>query len=110
MTASLCFNGSFEGALTVDCTLELAGQIAAAMFLMEPADLTDAEIADAMGEIANIIGGRLKEEMPDKVGMSTPSVSEGVDYTVIFPACSPVSVVTFIHDNDPLQVTLLKHD
>lgn len=78
---SITFRGSIEGMLTVCCGQECARQIAINMLGMEPGeDLSDDEVQDAMGEVANMVMGSLKARILDEVGdlqVSIPTVVRG---------------------------------
>ncbi len=45
------------------------------MFAMEPDEVSDAEIGDALGEMANIVGGNVKALMPEPSVLSLPQVA-----------------------------------
>ena len=42
----------------------------------------DADVCDAFGELANMIGGNLKAVLPSKVEISMPSMVQGIDYSL----------------------------
>lgn len=67
--------GGWDGAVIVDCSIALARRATAAMF-DTPAELATAdEIVDAVGEIANMIGGNVKALMPGPSSLSLPMVT-----------------------------------
>ena len=73
---------SLEGADGVTVVVEmepgLAVLSAAALLGVEPDDLDDAAIEDAVGEIANVVGGNLKGAMGDEAcALSLPVVTHG---------------------------------
>ena len=79
--ASVSFMGNFDGSLTLRCSLDCAKAIAVNLLAMEedePVEQTD--IADAMGEVANMTLGSVKSATYSIVGeltASAPSVFSG---------------------------------
>ena len=77
MTSAVQITGDWEGAVTVTCSAALAGHLAAAMFACTPEELSDDEVRDAMGEIANMTGGNVKGMLPGTNTLALPTVVEG---------------------------------
>lgn len=69
--------GDWQGALTLHCTGPLARAATSAMFDMEPEEVDDSLIQDAIGELTNMLGGNLKGLLPGTSRLSMPSVAEG---------------------------------
>jgi len=72
--AHIEIEGDWHIQLFVICPTELAHHIAATMFMMEPDELSEEEIGDAMGELVNILGGNVKGILPGENGLSLPTV------------------------------------
>lgn len=82
---------------------------ASEMLGMEPDEVSTDDLADVMGELANIIGGNLKGVVgssEDGWSLSLPVVSQG-DQTV--PGSTEVMRVGFSWDGDPILCTILEH-
>ncbi|MCK5564558.1 MAG: chemotaxis protein CheX [Planctomycetes bacterium] len=81
LLGSITFKGGIEGCLAVCCDMECAKTIAINMLGMEPGeDIGEDEVADAMGEVANMVMGSLKSRILESVGelnVSIPSVVTG---------------------------------
>jgi two-component system chemotaxis response regulator CheY len=78
--AELAFGGERTGRLCLGLSLDLASEIVAAMMGEEPQALSDAEVADGAGELANMIGGAAKAKLASAgiaFDLSVPSVSIG---------------------------------
>src|SRR4051794_37678321 len=60
MVSWVSITGEWTGHLQVQTTPSAAREIAACMFQMDSADISSDEIADAFGEIANMVGGGVK--------------------------------------------------
>lgn len=78
---SITFKGDMEGCLGICCSVSCAKAIARNMLGMTEADeLGEAEIADAMGEVANMVMGSFKSRAQKTVGnlnVSIPTVVRG---------------------------------
>ncbi len=81
LLGSITFKGSLEGCLGVCCDEPCAQTIAANMLgLLSTDELSDNDVSDAIGEIANMVMGAIKSRIQDQVGtveVSIPSVVQG---------------------------------
>ena len=107
-SASASITGNWDGMVRLDFSTELPGELAAAMFMMEPADVTDDEVADAVGELANMLGGNLKSLFPEHSRLSLPSVVLGTPVTLRVTGATLVRQVDFDCGGLALRVTLWK--
>ncbi len=108
VTAAVHITGEWEGTVAVACCDELARQITGVFFGVEPDEASDSEINDAIGEVANMIGGNVKALMPAPSQLSLPTVTTGVDYVVTFPGTTQDSCEAFKVDSGDLIVTILR--
>ena len=77
VTGCVHLSGAYTGSITVQCSAPAARDAAAALFAMQPADVTAAEVVDAIGEIANMVGGNVKSMLPGPSNLSLPAVVHG---------------------------------
>ncbi len=105
-SASVSISGSWDGIVRLDFTTGLPGELAAAMFMMEPADVTDDEVADAIGELSNMLGGNLKSLLPEHSRLSLPSVVLGPTVTLRVTGATLVRRVDFTCAGRAMRVTL----
>lgn len=81
LLGSITFKGDLEGCLGVCCDELCARTIAANMLGMATADeLSENDVSDAIGEIANMVMGSVKARIQNEVGnieVSIPSVVQG---------------------------------
>jgi chemotaxis protein CheX len=108
MTGCVQITGAWEGAVTVHCSAELAKALTAAMFMVDPQDTTPEEISDALGELANMVGGNVKALLPEPCRISLPTVADGMDYRLSVPGTRPVTAITWTCAGEPLMVRLLE--
>ena len=76
--AWVAITGPWEGNVLVTCTWAQARNVAAAFLAMEVDEVPDEDVADVVGEMANIVGGNVKSMLPPGCALSTPYfVGEG---------------------------------
>ena len=74
--ASVTLNGDWNAEVQTIIPGKLAQRLACDMFDMTPDELTDIEMADAMGEVVNIIGGNVKGIVGQESNLSLPCVAQ----------------------------------
>jgi chemotaxis protein CheX len=77
--ASVQLAGEWHGAVVVSCDLPFGRRAAAAMFASEPDALSESDVTDALGELANMIAGNVKPLLPGAATISLPTVVRGAD-------------------------------
>jgi chemotaxis protein CheX len=102
------FTGAWEGAVTIECSADLARRAAATMFGVDPAAASVADTQDAIGELANMTGGNVKSLLPEPCRLSLPTVVEGSDYSTRLAGGRLVTTVAFDCDGSALVVRLLQ--
>jgi chemotaxis protein CheX len=108
LTASVQLTGAWDGSVLLYCTAGLARRAAAVMFGMEPTEMSDEEIGDALGELANMTGGNVKALLPQPCDLSLPAVVEGIDYRFVVPGSRVLSNILLSCEGEPFLVTLLE--
>jgi len=104
--AWVAINGSWPGHVVVTCSTVQARNIAAAFLGMEPADVAEDDVADVLGELANIVGGNVKSMLPAGCVLSTPYfVERGADPFRNSDQVCVTELVGVWHD-EPLSVAL----
>ena len=106
MSGVVTISGAWRGAVVLQCPSEHAVAAAEAMFAAQPGSLSPAEVADALGELTNMVGGNLKNLLPEPTSLSIPSVSGGGDSQVFVPAARPVLEVPLCSGTALVRVTL----
>jgi len=82
LTAVVYFVGEWKGAVLLQCSLEQAFAFTSHLMPALRPTTVDADVRDALGELANMLGGNLKSVLPPGVALSMPSVVEGTDYAL----------------------------
>jgi chemotaxis protein CheX len=106
--ASVQFTGDWEGAVLVSCDSAWARDAAAAMFASHPDELSTNDIADALGELANMIGGNVKPLLPASASLSLPTVVQGADMRLGIPGARQWLGVTYRRGPSELSVRIFE--
>lgn len=106
VSSSVHIIGEWTGAVSLSMTDDLATTIATTMFELDTDDLSPADIDDAVGEMANMIGGNIKSLLPGPAQLSMPAVSRG-DQPPHFPGTEVVEHLDFAVEGQRFSVTLL---
>ncbi len=108
MTGCIQITGAWQGAVTLDCSIGLARQIAAVMFGVEVFETMPDQVSDALGEFTNIISGNIKSFLPEPSSLSLPAVAEGFDCYFRVIGARTIAKFCFSHKNQPFQVTVVE--
>jgi chemotaxis protein CheX len=108
ISAAVSVTGSWNGHVVVETTASGSRQAAAAMLSMDAAEVSDADIADALGEIANVIGGGVKGLLPGTCALSLPHVVSAPGATRHWPAVAKVCQIEASWMDEPVRVTVFE--
>ena len=106
VTSWVSISGSWSGTITIGCSMAAARRAAAAMFGVTPEEASEEEVRDAMGEVANIIGGNLKGMLQGHSTLSLPTVADGADDSMHVPGSVAIQASRFESGGEPLVVTV----
>ncbi len=110
LTGCVHITGSWSGALVIAMTQEATRQAAAAMFGMQPEEVGDGEMRDALGELVNIAGGNFKGQLPSGCQLSLPTVVEGEKYTMVVANSKQVEQHGFVCAGQAVQIKVLERE
>jgi chemotaxis protein CheX len=102
LRGSVTITGTSNGIVTVDCSETLARRLAAAMFDAEPGALSEEDVLDSLGEVANIIGGNIKALLPGPSRLGLPKI----DHDVSAPPDHTLVEQSFSCTGEPFRVSL----
>lgn len=98
--------GEWQGSVLLACPARLARMAASAMFDLPAEQLDDEQVADALGELTNMIGGNIKSLIPGPSRLSMPAVTVGASSTVPLPGAALLSTVSLACEGLPLSVSV----
>ena len=108
ITGMVGFAGTYSGVISIHCPVPLALKITSNMLGIE-CDEVNEDLNDAIGEIANMLGGGVKQVLSKgglDVKLSIPTVISGEDYTVNSLSDIDCVVIPFRIDDDKFLVGL----
>ncbi len=77
-SAATTISGEWQGVVTVELSESLARDLTVTMLDLDAGDaVADGDVADAVGEVVNMIGGNVKSLMPGPSALSLPAVAAG---------------------------------
>ncbi|MBM7516398.1 chemotaxis protein CheX [Nocardioides nitrophenolicus] len=77
-SAATTISGGWQGVVTVELDESVARRLTTRMLaLPEAEEASDSDIADAVGELVNMVGGNVKSLMPGPSALSLPAVAAG---------------------------------
>ena len=114
ITGMVGFAGIYSGVISIHCPVALALRITSSMLGME-CDEVNEDLNDAIGEIANMLGGGVKQLLSKgglDIKLSIPTVISGEEYTINSLSDIDCVIIPFVIDNDRFLVglTLKKED
>ena len=106
-TAMIGLAGALCGILTVCCDAKTAGQVAKGM--LGDTATSEGEVADALGEICNMIAGNFKNKLAgtdDRCMLSVPTVISGEEYSLRSMAEGKSVETVLLFEGAPVAVRL----
>ena len=104
--ARVRFSGTWEGSMTLECTLPLAFAFTANfMSLRRPEEVND-DVSDVIGELTNTIAGNFKALLPSGSTMSIPTVGLYADGAKASRNTIALSACIFQSEHGPFCVLL----
>jgi chemotaxis protein CheX len=108
VTACVHLTGDWEGSVVLEASPQLALDGTATMFDMPAQAIGDEEMADALGELANIVGGGIKGLLPGSCRLSLPTVALGSNSRLVFPGAELLHRIVLAAEDQQLVVTVWK--
>ena len=111
VTAMVGLAGELCGVLSVRCSGKAAAFMTSKM-LGAPLDKVGSEVADALGEVCNMVAGNFKNKIPglaEGCMLSPPTVITGSDYTLRSQADSPALRIRLLMEGLLIVISLQVH-
>jgi chemotaxis protein CheX len=108
VSALIGFAGCYNGMISLNSPKMLAMALTSQMLGMEVTECDD-DVSDALGEIANMIGGSFKHHFVNdghEVRLSTPSVISGDEYVMSVGTAPNTLTLLYESDTEPFLVSL----
>lgn len=108
VSASVSLTGAWRGHVVVTCSSAASKNAAAALLGVELDEVTIEDVTDALGELANIIGGNVKSLLPEPSALSLPHVLVEDADTARWPSVSEVCELKSTWLDEPVFVSVLE--
>ncbi len=108
VSASVSVTGAWRGHVVLSCSSTASKNAAAALLGVEFDEVTAEDIADALGELANIIGGNVKSLLPEPCALSLPHVLLGRVDSEHWPAVTAVCQLNGSWQDEMVSITVLE--
>ena len=108
LSAWVWFSAGWDGALHLTCSSDLAKLVAAALFGGEPGERSTADAKDALGELANMVGGNIKSLLPSPCSISIPESAQGCDDRAMAEGREIDTELSFVSGPQQLRLRLLR--
>lgn len=108
VTGMVGLAGTYTGILSIHCPQSLAMRITSNMLGMEVDEIGE-DVNDALGEIANMLGGSVKQVLSKgglDINLSIPTVISGEEYTVNAMSENDCIIVPFETEGEQFLVGL----
>lgn len=107
VSAAVAVTGVWQGHIVVSCSMAAARKIGSLLLEMPLAEVTESDVADALGELANIIGGNVKGLLPGPCALSLPYLVVAGSEHVRWPSAVVESRLLADWHDEPIVVTVL---
>ena len=108
VVGSVSLNGDWQGAVTLEFSQRLACLCAGQIFGMEAEEAESEDIHDAVGELANQVGGLIKGRLAPKSLLGLPTITEGTDLLIDVPRCQPLGSATMDCQGAEIRIEVWK--
>lgn len=106
VTSVVTVSGDALGVVGVQTSGAGARAMAAAMFMMGADEVGEAEVADALGELANVVGGNVKGLLPGSNRLSLPALLDTGAEDPRDLTQPPLAEVFLTCDGEPVLIAL----
>ena len=104
--SSVSISGSWTGHLVYASSTAAARRAAAAFLAMDAADVSQEDLSDVLGELANIVGGNVKAMLPSGCYLSLPQVVLAPESATRYPNADRVGGLYAAWDGEPVSVSM----
>jgi len=99
---------AWTGAVEVLCSRGMAQRAAAIMFRQPAQGISEDQLKDTVGELANITAGNVKQALPDLSTLTLPSADVVEAAQVVHPKGQLIKSMSFYCDNDIFSISIFQ--
>ena len=104
--SSVSISGSWTGHVVYASSTTAARKAAAAFLAMEPGEVSQEDLSDVLGELANIVGGNVKAMLPAGCFLSLPQVVMAPETATKYPNAERISGLYGVWEGEPVNVSM----
>jgi chemotaxis protein CheX len=104
--SSVSITGSWTGHVVYASSSAAARKAAAAFMAVEVDEVSAEDVADVLGELANIVGGNVKAMLPAGATLSLPQVVLAPESATKYPNAERVTGLFGLWDGEPVSVSM----
>ncbi|MEU7903130.1 chemotaxis protein CheX [Actinoplanes sp. NPDC049118] len=104
--STVSITGTWHGHLVYASSRNAAKKAAAAFLAMEPDEVSQDDLSDVLGELANIVGGNVKAMLPAGCYLSLPTVVLAPDTASYYPAAERITGLYGVWDGEPVSISM----
>jgi chemotaxis protein CheX len=105
VAASVSITGGWSGHVVFGCSVAASRSAAAQLLMMGEDELAEADVADAVGELANMVGGNIKSLLPGPSALTLPLVSLG-GAALHLPSSTEAIRLDMTWQGEPIRVSV----
>jgi chemotaxis protein CheX len=104
--SSVSITGSWTGHVVYASSTAAARKAAAAFLAMEPEEVSQEDLSDVLGELANIVGGNVKALVPPGALLSLPQVVLAPETATKYPNAERISGLYGRWEGEPVSISV----
>ncbi|GGK82818.1 chemotaxis protein CheX [Mangrovihabitans endophyticus] len=104
--SSVSITGSWSGHVVYASSTAAARRAAAAFLAMEMDEVSEADLSDVLGELANIVGGNVKAMLPPGAMLSLPQVVLAPEAATKYPSAERISGLYGTWEGEPVSISM----
>jgi chemotaxis protein CheX len=104
--SSVSITGSWTGHIVYASSTTAARRAAAAFLAMGEDEVSEDDLSDVLGELANIVGGNVKAMLPPGALLSLPQVVLAPETTARYPNTTRISGVYGVWEGEPVSISM----
>jgi chemotaxis protein CheX len=104
--SSVSISGSWTGHVVYASSANAARRAAAAFLAMDADEVSQEDLSDVLGELANIVGGNVKAMLPPGCFLSLPQVVLAPESATKYPNATRVSGLYGVWEGEPVSVSM----
>jgi chemotaxis protein CheX len=106
VSGCITLKGSWYGGIVVTLPASLGAALARSALALD--DPQPDDICDVVGELANMMAGRLKYQLPPDTQMSLPMVASGDHFHLSIPGAQIAMDLDFAVEDTPLKIQIVR--